>query len=82
MADEDQKNELKSIYNGEIILKENEKIEKVKNLFNKLVVAEYARQVRDAYLDLAYAHLSAIKAPKDKKEPLITLAKYLVDRDF
>lgn len=81
LADANQKSELIGIYNNSIILPEEEKIEKVRTLFTRLVVLEYARQVRDAYLDLAYAHLLAVKVPEEQKYHLIELAKSLVNRD-
>lgn len=81
LADDQQRNELVKIYNNKLILAEEDKIAKVKNLFHKLVVPEYARQLRDAYLDLAYAHLSAITVDDKFKKPLIELAQQLVNRE-
>lgn len=82
LADEDQRRELIEIYDGHKNYDEAEKIGKVTKLFESLVVAEYARQVRDAYLDLAYAHLEAISQPKENKLELKKLGEQLVNRDF
>ncbi len=81
LADDQQKKELVNIYNNKLVLAEEDKILKVKNLFHKLVIPEYARQLRDAYLDLAYAHLAAISVNDGNKKPLIELAQKLVNRE-
>ncbi len=82
LASETQRKQLIEIYNDQIKLQETTKIEKVKKLFDELVVAEYARQVRDAYLDLAYAHLAAISVEDSRKTEIRALAAQLVNRDF
>lgn len=81
LADEGQKTKLQDIFMDRLKLPEVDKIETVVKLFDQLVVAEYARQVRDAYLDLAYAHLAAIDVPEENKESLKDLAKQLVNRE-
>lgn len=82
LSSDSQRQELVDIYNNRIHLEESEKIEKVTKIFERLVVAEYARQLRDAYLDLAYAHLSAVRVPDRNKEEIRSIAKQLVNRDF
>lgn len=82
LADDQQRKKLIEIYNNQGSLTEKEKIKKVTQLFESLVVAEYARQVRDAYLDLAYAHLAAVSIPEERKTGMKALGEQLVNRDF
>jgi len=76
------RSEIEKIYSNSTSLTEDKKIEKVTKLFTSLVVDEYARQVRDAYLDLSNAHLASIAIDNHKKTELKALGKQLVNRDY
>ncbi|WP_235296786.1 polyprenyl synthetase family protein [Portibacter marinus] len=76
------KEKLTSLYSEHTSGKEQKKINEVTNIFKSLVVDEYARQVRDAYLDLSYAHLDAIVLPIENKVEIKNLGKQLINRDF
>jgi geranylgeranyl diphosphate synthase type II len=82
LAGEKGRQEIEDIYNDNTPLAENQKISTVTKLFKSLVVDEYARQVRDAYLDLSYAHLEAIDVAGERKEQLRALGQQLVNRDY
>jgi len=58
------------------------KVQDVTKIFDTVVIREYAQQVKQAYLDLAYSHLEAIQLSPDKKEQFLSFAKYLVERDY
>lgn len=81
LAGSEEKNELLRLYSATNHVEE-EKVEKVSKIFKSLVVDEYARQVRDAYLDLSNAHLDAINIPFENKEELKKLGNQLINRDF
>ncbi len=81
LSDTTQRQKLLEIYSNKVILSEIDKVKTVTEIFNDVVVKEYAHQVRDAYLDLAYAHLAAISVPDDKKTPLKHLAAELLNRE-
>ncbi|GLR19303.1 polyprenyl synthetase family protein [Portibacter lacus] len=82
LSDSKGQEEIKKIYSNKTSLTENEKINKVIKLFKSLVVEEYARQLRDAYLDLSYAHLDSISIPDERKVELRNLGQQLVNRDY
>lgn len=58
------------------------KIQDVTKIFDTVVIKEYAQQVKQAYLDLAYSHLNAIDLKEKSKAQFMDFAKYLVERDF
>lgn len=82
LADDKSKEELKNIYLNRGSLSDSEKISTVTKLFESLVVDEYARQVRDAYLDLSYAHLASINIVEERKIQLKNLGQQLVNREY
>ena len=67
-ASKDQKEELLHIYSDANTLDEEAKIDRVKSLYNELVVQEYALQLMDAYNVLGISHLQAIKAHTEGRE--------------
>lgn len=82
LSDDSGRSEIRKIYSNDTTLSEDEKIEKVTKLFSGLVVDEYARQVRDAYLDLSNAHLDSLAIAEDRKTALKALGLQLVNRDY
>ena len=81
LASDAQKEELVHIYSDKNTLGEEAKIDRVKSLYNELVVQEYALQLMDAYNVLGISHLQAVKVPNEKKQPLIDLCDYLMNRN-
>lgn len=57
------------------------KVEKVLQIYNDCKVDEWALQLKDKYLDEAFAHLEDIAVLSKRKEPLRELAHFLVKRD-
>jgi len=82
LAGDSDKEKLLKHFSNLTPLEENKKIQEVTKMFKSLVVDEYARQVRDAYLDLSKAHLDAVAIPIENKQKLLELGKQLVNRDF
>lgn len=71
--------EYNAVYNDRSMDKA-EKIQKVTKYFNETHVIEYAKQLKDAYVDLAHSHLEAIKVDSTKKTTLRELSKSLQSR--
>jgi geranylgeranyl diphosphate synthase type II len=58
-----------------------DKIEKVVQIFHDCKVDEWALQLKNKYLDEAFAHLEDIAVLSKRKEPLQELAHFLVKRE-
>lgn len=78
VASEDQKKELNCL------LKTNEptKVERVLSIFKACTVDEWARQLKEKYLAVAFQHLEDIAVVSVRKKPLQDLANFLVQRDY
>ena len=76
-ADPVQKNELL------MLMKENpdDKVSRVLQIFRDCGIDDWARQLKENYMQQAFLHLDEIAVQSARKEPLIQLAKYLVQRD-
>lgn len=59
----------------------NTKVEEVISIFRQCGVDEWARQLKDNYLQQALQHLEDVAVVTARKEPLKQLAYYLVARD-
>lgn len=70
--------DFESLYNSD---KENKVID-VTSVFDTVVIKEYAEQVKQAYLDLAYSHLNAVNLDEESIAVFQSFAKYLVERDY
>jgi len=81
LADDDQRSDLLRLYNNEHSLSDQDKVEKVKEIFNSLVIPEYVLQLMDAYNDLGIAHLKALGLEEHKYQALIDLSTYLLQRN-
>ncbi|MGQ0737895.1 MAG: polyprenyl synthetase family protein [Bacteroidota bacterium] len=68
----------------EALLTENtdKKVGKVLQLFRDCKADKWAMQLKDKYLDEAFAHLEDIAVLSKRKEPLRELAHFLVQRDY
>jgi geranylgeranyl diphosphate synthase, type II len=76
-ADPEQKTELLQL------MKENpaDKVQRVLTIFRECGIEDWARQLKENYMQQAFQHLDDIAVLKARKEPLIKLAQYLVQRD-
>jgi geranylgeranyl diphosphate synthase type II len=58
-----------------------DKVEKVLQIFKDCGVAAWAENLKAQYLQKAFEHLEAIAVVSSRKEPLIALANYLMNRN-
>jgi geranylgeranyl diphosphate synthase type II len=65
------------------LLKTNspDKVEKVLALFNACGVGEWAENLKAKYMQEAFDHLESIAVVSARKQPLIDLANYLMNRN-
>jgi len=77
IASEAQKKELKKLMDGNA----KDKTEKVLQLFHDCKVNEWALQLKNKYLDEAFAHLEDVAVLSKRKEALQEMAKFLVQRE-
>ncbi|MBC6489710.1 polyprenyl synthetase family protein [Flavihumibacter stibioxidans] len=59
-----------------------DKVEKVLAIFRACGVDEWAKTLKDQYLSAAFQHLDDIAVLSKRKEPLRSLANFLVQRDY
>ena len=77
IANDTQKKELKKLMDGNT----KDKTEKVLQLFHDCKVNEWALQLKNKYLDEAFAHLEDVAVLSKRKEALQDMAKFLVQRE-
>ena len=77
VATTDQKKELFRLMKE----KEDNKVNKVMEIFRDCRVDEWALRLKDKYLEEALGHLEDIAVLSKRKEPLKELAQFLVKRD-
>jgi geranylgeranyl diphosphate synthase type II len=77
IATDAQKKELKKLMDGNV----KDKTEKVLQLFHDCKVNEWALQLKNKYLDDAFAHLEDVAVLSKRKEALQEMAKFLVQRE-
>lgn len=77
LASEIQKQELKKL----MLDSSPGKVEKILQVYRDCKVDEWALQLKNRFLDEAFAHLEDIAVLSKRKEPLQQLAGYLVQRD-
>lgn len=58
------------------------KVAGVLSIFKKCKVDEWAKELKEKYLEEALMHLNHIAVPDNRKEPLRELALFLVQRDY
>jgi geranylgeranyl diphosphate synthase type II len=58
-----------------------DKVERVLAIFRECGIEEWARSLKDQYLNEAFGHLEDIAVWSIRKEPLRRLAQYLIQRD-
>lgn len=58
-----------------------DKVEQVLTIFKKCGVDAWANELKDMYLTNAFNHLDDIAVTSSRKQPLLELAHYLIERD-
>jgi geranylgeranyl diphosphate synthase, type II len=76
-ADPEKKAELTGLMNGN----HPDKVQRVLGIFRDCGIEDWAKQLKENYMQQAFHHLEEIAVLKARKEPLVKLAKYLVQRD-
>jgi geranylgeranyl diphosphate synthase, type II len=64
-----------------LLSNEDSKVEKVMGIYRQCKVDEWAREVKNRFINEAYIHLDDIAVLSRRKEPLKELADYLVQRE-
>lgn len=59
-----------------------DKVDRVIEIFDTVVIKEYTDQVKSAYLDLAYSHLESAGLADAKKEVFKEFARFLLEREY
>ncbi len=77
VANESQQNELANL----LATNEADKVNKVLAIFNACGVAQWAEDLKAKYMQEAFEHLEAIAVVSARKQPLIDLANYLMNRN-
>ena len=77
LLDSEARKDFATLYNGEA----NEKVAKVMDVFETVVVKEYANQVASAYLDLAMSHLDALNLDQNHLKPFEQFVDGLMVRE-
>lgn len=76
-APPDQLNQLKKL----MVENPVDKVERVLEIFKSCGIDQWAMSLKDEYLQKALGHLNEIAVSSVRKEPLIALAHYLINRD-
>ena len=77
-ANFDQKQRLESFKSD--LIEENQKIENTLAIFNELNIADSAKERMEYYFDKAMNEINSIQVSDELKEPLLSLAKGLMNR--
>lgn len=76
VANENQKNELNHLMHSDTA----NKVEKVLAIFKACKVDQWADQLKTKYMEEAFTHLENIAVTKKRKQPIMELAHYLMNR--
>ena len=76
MATQKQKEQLQLLLKTDA----SDKVEKVLEIFKACNVGEWAENLKTKYLNEAFEHLENIAVVEKRKQPLIELANYLMNR--
>ena len=80
LASHTQKLKLLELYSSGVEVEAHEKINAVKNIFNDVLIHEYARQVIEAYRDLSISHIHACKINQSQKEAISSFINDIIFR--
>jgi geranylgeranyl diphosphate synthase, type II len=66
-----------------MLMRENpaDKVPRVLEIFRETGIEQWALALKDQYLSVAFQHLEDIAVVSSRKQPLMRLAQYLVQRD-
>ena len=59
-----------------------DKVEKMLRIYRDCNIDDWAKQLKDTYLEKAYHHLDKVAVVSARKKPLLELAAFLVQRDY
>lgn len=76
VANENQKNELNHLMHSDTA----DKVEKVLAIFKACKVDQWADQLKTKYMEEAFTHLENIAVTEKRKQPIMELAHYLMNR--
>jgi geranylgeranyl pyrophosphate synthase len=62
-------------------LQGEERIRKVRSIFDEIGIRAHAEEVKNKYYQKALKSMDAINVPSENKESLLGLAKFLMERD-
>ncbi|MBX3242058.1 MAG: polyprenyl synthetase family protein [Chitinophagaceae bacterium] len=77
-ANTSQKQALEQLLNNN----DPKKVEKVLQLFRDTRVDEWAKSLKNRFFDLSLEHLDRITVDNNRKEPLLSLAQFLIQREY
>jgi geranylgeranyl diphosphate synthase type II len=60
---------------------DQDKVEQVLEIYRKCGIDNWANELKLKYLNLALSHLESIVVSKIRKEPLVELSHYLIQRE-
>lgn len=78
VASTEQKAELKQLMENN----PTDKVEKILAIFKACNVDEWAKELKEKYVQTAYKHLDDIAVTSTRKKPMLELAEFLVQRDY
>lgn len=78
VANQEQRNRLLQLMQ----LNPSDKVEQVLQIFRDCNIDEWAKELKDKYLQTALQHLEAIAVRSVRKEPLQELANFLIQREY
>lgn len=76
-----QKKELADLMSDTASINKDEKIKKVLAIFRDCKVDEWAKELKEKYLQTALQHLEDTAVRSARKQPLTELAAYLIQRE-
>ena len=62
-------------------LEGDERINKVKTIFDEIGIKSHAEKVKNTYYKKALSNIDSINVPEENKSALLGLAKFLMERD-
>ena len=74
----EEKMSFQSLYDSD----EQNKVSKVIEVFDRVVIKEYTEQVKQAYLDLAWSHLDACGLHENQKALFVDFGNFLLKREY
>ncbi len=81
VATDFQKRELADLMSEAASIDKDEKIQKVLAIFRDCKVDEWAKELKEKYLQTALQHLEDTAVRSTRKQPLTGLAGYLIQRE-